>query len=294
VQAPEKGSDSMTAVELAYRENSDGIDERNELVMRELPQVYYVAARIRERLPKQVDMEDLVQAGVIGLLEACRNYDSLKDAQFSTFAKFRIRGAIVDSLRKLDWGSRTLRRRGREINSTVAKLESSLGRQPLEEEIAADMQMSLDELQSTMTQLDGLYLVGQRTSPSHDHAESYDLIESAQSSDDDNPFNVCLQGERRAQLVEAVSQLSEREQLILSLYYKEELTMKEVSKVVGIAVSRVSQIHAAAMVKLRASLNHLRERGKTPAQVQVKAQAPVHNLKSNYREMDNRQFGRSL
>ena len=284
----------MTAVELAYRENSDGIDERNELVMRELPQVYYVAARIRERLPKQVDMEDLVQAGVIGLLEACRNYDSLKDAQFSTFAKFRIRGAIVDSLRKLDWGSRTLRRRGREINSTVAKLESSLGRQPLEEEIAADMQMSLDELQSTMTQLDGLYLVGQRTSPSHDHAESYDLIESAQSSDDDNPFNVCLQGERRAQLVEAVSQLSEREQLILSLYYKEELTMKEVSKVVGIAVSRVSQIHAAAMVKLRASLNHLRERGKTPAQVQVKAQAPVHNLKSNYREMDNRQFGRSL
>jgi RNA polymerase sigma factor for flagellar operon FliA len=280
----------MTAVELAYRENSDGLDERNELVMRELPQVYYVAARIRERLPKQVDMEDLVQAGVIGLLEACRNYDSLKDAQFSTFAKFRIRGAIVDSLRKLDWGSRTLRRRGREINSTVAKLESSLGRQPQEEEIAADMQMSLDELQSTMTQLDGLYLVGQRTSPSHDHAESYDLIESAQSSDDDNPFNVCLQGERRAQLVEAVSQLSEREQLILSLYYKEELTMKEVSKVVGIAVSRVSQIHAAAMVKLRASLNHLRERSKTP----VPSQAPVHNLKSNLREMDNRQYGRRL
>ena len=280
----------MTAVELAYRENSDGIDERNELVMRELPQVYYVAARIRERLPKQVDMEDLVQAGVIGLLEACRNYDSLKDAQFSTFAKFRIRGAIVDSLRKLDWGSRTLRRRGREINSTVAKLESSLGRQPLEEEIAADMQMSLDELQSTMTQLDGLYLVGQRTSPSHDHAESYDLIESAQSSDDDNPFNVCLQGERRAQLVEVVSQLSEREQLILSLYYKEELTMKEVSKVVGIAVSRVSQIHAAAMVKLRASLNHLKERSKAPAPVP----APVHKLQTNYREVDNRHYGRHL
>jgi RNA polymerase sigma factor FliA len=276
----------MTAVELAYRENTDGIDERNELVMRELPQVYYVAARIRERLPKQVEMEDLVQAGVIGLLEACRNYDSLKDAQFSTFAKFRIRGAIVDSLRKLDWGSRTLRRRGREINSTVAKLESSLGRQPLEEEIAADMQMSLDDLQSTMTQLDGLYLVGQRTSPSHDHAESYDLIESAPSSDDDNPFNVCLQGERRAQLVEAVSQLSEREQLILSLYYKEELTMKEVSKVVGIAVSRVSQIHAAAMVKLRASLNHLRERTKAPV--------PVHSMQANYREVDNRHYGRHV
>src|SRR6202161_4168162 len=125
----------MTNAEVAYRASSKGIEERNELVMRELPQVYYVAARIRERLPKQVEMEDLVQAGVIGLLEACRNYDSLKDAQFSTFAKFRIRGAIVDSLRKLDWGSRTLRRRSREIAACVARLESSLGRPPVEEEI---------------------------------------------------------------------------------------------------------------------------------------------------------------
>ena len=86
----------MTSVELAYRASGDGIEERNELVMRELPQVYYVAARIRERLPKQVEMEDLVQAGVLGLLDACRNYDGSKDAQFSTFAKYRIRGAILD------------------------------------------------------------------------------------------------------------------------------------------------------------------------------------------------------
>src|ERR1035438_7618713 len=134
----------MTTAELAYRACSDNTDQRNELVMRELPQVYYVAARIRERLPKQVEMEDLVQAGVIGLLEACRSYDESKDAQFSTFAKFRIRGAILDSLRKLDWGSRTLRRKGREITSSINKLESQLGRQPDEEEIAAEMQMRLD------------------------------------------------------------------------------------------------------------------------------------------------------
>lgn len=256
----------MTSAELAYRASGDDMDERNELVMRELPQVYYVAARIRERLPKHVEMEDLVQAGVIGLLEACRSYDSTKDAQFSTFAKFRIRGAILDSLRKLDWGSRTLRRRGREISSSVAKLESILGRPPLEEEIATDMQMSLDELQSTMTQLDGLYLVSQRATPSHDQAESYDLIETAPSPDEENPFSLCLEGERKAQLAEAISHMSEREQLILSLYYQEELTMKEISKVVGIVVSRVSQIHAAAMVKLRASLSHLREGTQRPLQ----------------------------
>jgi len=272
----------MTSVELAYRASGDDMDERNELVMRELPQVYYVAARIRERLPKHVDMEDLVQAGVIGLLEACRSYDSSKDAQFSTFAKFRIRGAILDSLRKLDWGSRTLRKKGREITTSVAKLESLLGRQPLEEEIADDMQMRLDELQSTMTQLDGLYLVGQQTNSNRDHAESYDLIESAPSSGEDNPFELCLEGERKAQLVEAVSRMSEREQLILSLYYKEELTMKEISKVVGIVVSRVSQIHAAAMVKLRASLSHLREG----------AVVPMHRMQQVDQRADGRQYRR--
>ena len=270
----------MTTAELAYRASSDDVDERNKLVVRELPQVYYVAARIRERLPKNVELEDLVQAGVIGLLEACRNYDESKDAQFSTFAKFRIRGAILDSLRKLDWGSRTLRRRGREINSSIVKLESQLGRQPDEEEIAVDMQMGLDELHDTQTQLDGLHLVGQLTNSSHDHAESYDLIESAPSTGEDNPFELCLKGERKKQLAEAVSQMSEREQLILSLYYNEELTMMEVSKIVGIAVSRVSQIHAAAMVKLRASLHHLREGAA------VKPNRP----QTHYRSAESRQF----
>jgi len=235
------------------------MDERNELAMQELPQVYYLAARIRERLPKHVPMEDLVQAGVIGLLEACRSYDSAKDAQFHTFAKFRIRGAILDSLRQLDWGSRTLRRKGRDIAASVAKLESQLGRHPQEEEIAADLQMRLDELQNLMTQLDGLHLVGQQAESPQDRTDAYDLIESAPSRGGDNPFELCLEGEMKAQLAEAIAKLSEKEQLILSLYYYEELTMKEVAEVIGNAVSRVSQIHAAAMLKLRVHLNHLRQ-----------------------------------
>ncbi len=254
----------MTTAETDYRASGDEVDERNELVMRELPQVYYVAARIRERLPKNVEMEDLVQTGVIGLLDACRNYDSSNNASFSTFAKFRIRGAILDSLRKLDWGSRTLRRKAREISSSIVKLGSSLGRHPLEEEIAADMHMCLEELQNVLTQLDGLYLVGQKANSSHDHTDSYDLIESAPSMGGDNPFELCAGGERKEFLADAVSKLSEREQLILSLYYKEELTMKEISQIVGIVVSRVSQIHAGSMVKLRASLDHLREVAQLP------------------------------
>ena len=254
----------MTTAELAYRANIESFDERNDLVIQELPQVYYLASRIRERMPRTVELKDLVQAGVIGLIEACRSYDSAKDAQFSTFAKFRIRGAILDSLRKLDWGSRKMRRKGREIAASIAKLESLLGRPPQEDEIAEDLQISLDELQSAMTQLDGLCLVGQLANSSRGHSEAYDLIESAQSAGGDNPFELCSQGERKEQLAEAVSRLSEREQLILSLYYKEELSMKEIGQVVGNAVSRVSQIHAAAMIKLRASLGHLRENAATP------------------------------
>lgn len=258
----------MTTAELAYRASDQGFDERNELVMRELPQVYYIAARIHERLPKQVDMEDLVQAGVIGLLDACRNYDGSKATQLHTFANFRIRGAILDSLRMLDWGSRSLRKKGREIASSSAKLELSLGRHPLEEEIAAEMKIGLEELQSTVTQLDGLFLLGQQTDSANDPAKSHDLIESAPSRGGDNPFELYAEGERKAQLAEAVSRMPEREQLILSLYYIEELTMKEVSEVVGISVSRVSQIHAAAMLTLRSSLGHLREGATAPASYQ--------------------------
>jgi RNA polymerase sigma factor FliA len=126
----------MTLAELAYKTTAAGEEYRNALVMEELSQVYYIAARIRERLPEQVELEDLVNAGVIGLIEASRNFDTSKNIQFRAFAKFRIRGAIMDSLRELDWGSRSLRRRGREIAEATAILEARLGRSPIEAEIA--------------------------------------------------------------------------------------------------------------------------------------------------------------
>src|SRR5580658_5747783 len=117
----------MIQAEAAYKKSTEDGDDRNELFMQELSQVYYIASRIRERLPQHVELEDLVNAGVIGLLEASRSYDSSKNAQFKAFAKFRIRGAILDSLRESDWGSRLLRRRGREITEVTARLEARLG-----------------------------------------------------------------------------------------------------------------------------------------------------------------------
>lgn len=250
----------MTAAELAYKSSAANVADGEDLVMQELPQVYYIAARIRERLPQHVEMEDLVSAGVIGLIEATRSFDGSKNVQFKTFAKFRIRGAILDSLRETDWGSRYMRRRGREIAEATAKLETRLGRHPSEAEVAHEMQLDPEHLRRLIAQLDSLQLAGQKVAVSNDHSESLDVIESAPNLDDPDPFDLCLEGEMKVHLAEAISKLSEREQLILSLYYKEELTMKEIAKVVGVALSRVSQIRQETMVKLKAQLEHLRRR----------------------------------
>lgn len=250
----------MTAAELAYKTSATHATDPDDLVTRELSQVYYIASRIRERLPQHVDLEDLVSAGVVGLIEAARSFDNSKNVQFRTFAKFRIRGAIFDSLRETDWGSRYMRRKGREIAEATALLEARHGRHVTESEIAAEMGIETDQLRRLIAQLDSLQVGSQSVAASSDRSDSLDLIESAPNLDDPDPFELCLEGERKAHLAEAISKLSQREQLILSLYYREELTMKEIAKVVGVALSRVSQIRQEIIVKLRNHLDHLQAR----------------------------------
>jgi RNA polymerase sigma factor for flagellar operon FliA len=242
--------------EIAYRENVEETSERDQLILKELPQVYYIARRIYERLPQHVVFEDLVHAGVVGLIEAVRSYDVSKSVPFNAFAKFRIRGAILDSLRELDWGSRPLRRKGRRMEEAIATLSAKLGRQPEEDEIAAEMGVSIEKLHELALRLDGLTLVGQQVNSLFDSSGTQDLIESAPSRDE-NPYDLCLRTEIKDRLAEAISSLSEKEQLIISLYYREELTMKEIAKVVQLGESRVSQIHAIALPKLRAALQKL-------------------------------------
>ena len=242
--------------EIAYRENVEEVSERDQLILKELPSVYYIARRIFERLPQHVLFEDLVHAGVVGLIEAVRSYDASKSVPFNAFAKFRIRGAILDSLRELDWGSRPLRRKGRRMEEAIATLSAKLGRQPEEDEIAAEMGVSIEKLHEIALRLDGLTLVGQQVNSLFDGSGTQDLIESAPSHDE-NPYDLCLRTEIKERLAEAISSLSEKEQLVVSLYYREELTMKEIAKVVQLGESRVSQIHAIALPKLRAALQKL-------------------------------------
>lgn len=230
--------------------------ERERVLMEQLPQVRYIARRIHERLPRHVPLEDLVHAGVVGLIDALSKFDETKHVQFSSYAKFRIRGAILDSLRELDWSPRELRRKGRLVEQTYSQLSVKLGRAPNEIEMAEELKLELKELQSLLAELDGLELGSLRVESPQDGKEE-DLTDRLTSAPEETPFFSCLQGEMRQLLVQAIGELAEKEQRVLSLYYYEELTMKEVGEVLGIGESRVSQIHSLAMVRLRARMNTL-------------------------------------
>ncbi len=231
-------------------------DERDRVLLEQLPQVRYIARRIHERLPRHVAFEDLVHAGVLGLIDALNKFDLSKQVQFSSYAKFRIRGAILDSLRELDWSPRELRRKSRLVDSTYSHLSGTLGRAPSENEIAFEMGIDLRELQSLLADLDGLELGSLRSESPRDGKEK-DLTDYVSSNSEETPFFQCQRSERNRLLAEAISELPEKEQSVLALYYYEELTMKEVGVTLGIGESRVSQIHSLAMLRLRARLNFL-------------------------------------
>src|ERR1700678_2570437 len=246
----------MLQAQAAYKEQQvDEKEDQEQLIMNDLPQVYYIARRIHERLPQQVPLEDLVHAGVIGLIEAVRSYDPSKGAPLKSFAKFRIRGAILDSLRELDWGSRLLRHKGRQVEEAISKLSKQLGRQPEGEEIAAELNITIDELYEITHSVDGAILVGQQVNSMYDRSEKQDLIESAPSRDE-SPYELCARTEVKEKLAQVIGTLSEKEQMVISLYYKEELTMKEVAAVMNLGESRISQLHTLALAKLRAVLQN--------------------------------------
>jgi RNA polymerase sigma factor for flagellar operon FliA len=230
--------------------------ERERVLMEQLPQVRYIARRIHERLPRHVPFEDLVHAGVVGLIDALNKFDQTKHVQFSSYAKFRIRGAILDSLRELDWSPRELRRKGRLVESVYSQLCGRLGRTPSENELARELGLELHELQALLAELDGLELGSLHVESPRDGREE-DLAEHIAGDPEENPFLSCLRSEMKGLLQQAISELPEKERQVLALYYYEELTMKEVGATLGVGESRVSQIHSLAMIRLRSRLHGL-------------------------------------
>ena len=239
----------------AYEQMNDSVSESpDQLLLEQLPQVKYIARRIHERLPQHVPFDDLLHAGIVGLIDAMHKYDPAKNVRFASYAKFRIRGAILDSLRDMDWSPRDLRRKARRLEATMQKLQTELGHSATEAELALAMEMSLEDFQHMLDEIRGLE-VGSLQIESLEDGRETDLSESIPGPPDQDPLSMCLKGERRDLLAKAIAQLPEREQQVLSLYYQEELTMKEVGAVLGIGESRVSQIHSMAVARLRASLS---------------------------------------
>ena len=228
------------------------IADREQLLLEQLPQVKYIARRIHERLPKHVPFEDLLHAGIVGLLNAMQNFDPKKNVRLASYAKFRIRGAILDSLREMDWSPRDLRRKARSLETTMQMLQTELGRSATEPELADAMGMSLERFQHMLDEIRGLE-IGSLQAERTDGSEG-DLLESLPGPANQHPFTLCLHSERKETLANAIRQLPEREQQLLALYYQEELTMKEIGVVLGVGESRVSQMHSMAIARLRSIL----------------------------------------
>jgi len=237
--------------------------EREVLLIEHLPSVRYIARRIHERLPQHVELDDLVSSGIVGLIDALSKFDHSKRVQFKSYAQFRIRGAILDSLRTLDWSPRELRRKGRAVEEAIRAVTQRLGRAPVEQEIAMEMGLSLTGYQQLLGELKGLEIGSLHVESTEDSGD--EELAYIPGSPEDDPLFRCLKGEMKQRLADAIDELPEKERLVLTLYYYEELTMKEIGVTLGVVESRVSQIHSSAVLRLRAALAGLRNCVVTPA-----------------------------
>jgi RNA polymerase sigma factor FliA len=229
--------------------------EREELAVKLLPLVKRVALEVRERLPQHVDLEDLAGAGVLGLLDAVQKFDARKHVKIETYARHRIRGAILDSLREMDTASRDMRKKNKAAEKVYRELQAKLGRAVTDEEMAQALGLSLKRWYRTVQELNSVGVDWMRP---NQIPEVSMLDESNVPADDrENTFDLCYRNEQREIMGRAAALLPERERTVISLYYEEEMTMSQIGEQLGIDESRVSQIHSAALVHLRAKVRKM-------------------------------------
>ncbi len=238
-----------------YRKVDDR--DKEELILKFAPLIKLIVNRIAMRLPPHVDTEDLVNAGVIGLIDAIEKYDPMRGTSFKTYAEFRIRGAILDELRILDWFPRSIRQKVNRLESAFAELERQLGRAATDEEVAEALHIDLDGFyeilaQASAVSLVSLYDVGR------EEGEERSLLDCIANEEDD-PAAALESQEVYEAIGRAIERLPEKEKTVISLYYYDELTMKEIGRVLNLTESRVSQIHTKAILRLRAKLRSLRD-----------------------------------
>jgi RNA polymerase sigma factor for flagellar operon FliA len=227
---------------------------RDEILTRHLPLVKQVVQRLAVRKPPHIDIDDLVSWGIVGLLDAIKKYDPGKEASFATYAQFRIRGAILDHLRSLDWVPRSVRQKASLLEKTCRQLENALGRPPNEEEIAGALGVGLKEYQGLLSKVGEMSLFSLEDLGFGTGEERLEVGVHVETSNGNDPLATLLTQERIDIVADAIGRLPERERLVVTLYYHEELTMKEVGAVLGLTESRVSQVHSQAMLRLRGNL----------------------------------------
>jgi RNA polymerase sigma factor for flagellar operon FliA len=224
--------------------------KRDRVILEHLPLVKAIAVRVHDNLPVHVDLDDLVHAGILGLFDAVEKYDPSKQVAFSSYSKHRIKGAILDSLRQLDWASRDLRRRHKQVEAATRSLAATLHRNPTEQEVAQKLGVEEDRWRQIMLDLRNVGLISASTRADGDDLPAPEFP----GKPDMQPDRMCARRQLRSMLSDAMQTLPERYQKVVVLYYTNDMTMKEIGSILGINESRVSQIHKSALEKMAAAL----------------------------------------
>ena len=243
------------AIKPATEEIEITAENREEVIIRYSPMIKYVANRIAMRLPPHIEVDDLISVGVLGLMDAISKYDSSRGAKFKTYAEFRVRGAILDELRAMDWVPRSIRQKASSVDKVVQSLQVKLSRSPEDEEVAKEMGVSLEQFHATLNETKSIPVFSlDDLGIAKDSGEQQSLLDCLAGKADADPQTQIRLTELKEIIAKAIDTLPEKERLMVSLYYYEELTMKEIGAVLEITESRVSQIHSKAVYRLRTKL----------------------------------------
>ncbi len=232
------------------------LDERSQLIRKHMGLVELLVERMIPQVPSFMTRDDMTSAAMVGLIDAANKYDETKGAKFRTFAEYRIRGAIYDEMRKLDWFSRSLREKQSLLNRTMLQLERKLGRSPDEFEMAKDLDVTIDQYHELLRKVSHLGCVSLHETLDHSN-EGRSFLDNLEDIAKTAPLDLIEAQEMTGILAEILEQLSEKERLVVALYYYEELTQKEIAEVIGVSEGRVSQLHSQALLKLKVKLSNI-------------------------------------
>ncbi len=234
-------------------------EELERMILDNLELVKIIAMKIVSKLPSGIELEDLIHTGIIGLIEAVHRFEPTKGVKFSTFASLRIRGAILDELRNLDWATRTLRKRIKDVERVYTELENELGRPPEIDEVAKKMNMNLDDFNRLLENSKGVGIGVFRYVEDDNKMSEDKLLKYFDDPNSNSPIFFVEKEELRKRLTEFIEQLPDREKLVLSLYYVDNLNLKEIAKVLNLTESRISQVRSSALLRLRSKLKKMAE-----------------------------------